>query len=91
MSEVNIIGIDLAKRVFQVHGAHSDGSVVFRKRLRGSIRFLQCQRVDQDALVRDRLGVALQVCQRAGCAVECFQHGHRSQQRGKWQGRQPVC
>jgi transposase len=38
MSEVNIIGIDLAKRVFQVHGAHSDGSVVFRKKLsRGQV------------------------------------------------------
>ncbi|WP_054006311.1 IS110 family RNA-guided transposase [Cypionkella psychrotolerans] len=33
MSEVTIIGIDLAKRVFQVHGACSDGSVAFRKKL----------------------------------------------------------
>ena len=33
MSEVTIIGIDLAKRVFQLHGARKDGSVVFRKRL----------------------------------------------------------
>ncbi len=33
MSEVTIIGIDLAKRVFQLHGARQDGSVVFRKRL----------------------------------------------------------
>ncbi|MDH3318013.1 MAG: IS110 family transposase [Gammaproteobacteria bacterium] len=33
MKEVTIIGVDLAKRVFQVHGAASDGSVVFRKRL----------------------------------------------------------
>ncbi len=32
MSEVTIIGIDLAKRVFQLHGARQDGSVVFRKR-----------------------------------------------------------
>ena len=30
MSEVTIIGIDLAKRVFQLHGAHNDGSVAFR-------------------------------------------------------------
>ena len=33
MSEVTIIGIDLAKRVFQLHGARADGSVVFRKKL----------------------------------------------------------
>ena len=33
MSEVTIIWIDLAKRVFQLHGAHDDGSVVFRKKL----------------------------------------------------------
>ena len=30
MGEVTIIGIDLAKNVFQVHGAAADGSVVFR-------------------------------------------------------------
>ncbi|MCP1168538.1 IS110 family RNA-guided transposase [Limimaricola litoreus] len=33
MSEAALIGIDLAKRVFQLHGAHDDGSVVFRKKL----------------------------------------------------------
>ena len=33
MSEVTIIGVDLAKRVFQLHGAHADGSVAFRKKL----------------------------------------------------------
>lgn len=33
MSEVTIIGIDLAKRVFQLHGARNDGSVKFRKKL----------------------------------------------------------
>jgi hypothetical protein len=31
MSEVTIIGIDRAKRVFQLHGAREDWSVVFRK------------------------------------------------------------
>jgi transposase len=30
MSEVTIIGVDLAKRVLQLHGARDDGSVVFR-------------------------------------------------------------
>ena len=33
MEEVSIIGIDLAKRSFQVHGARSDGSVAFRREL----------------------------------------------------------
>lgn len=33
MSEVIIIGIDLAKRVFQLHGGSEDGSVAFRKKL----------------------------------------------------------
>jgi transposase len=33
MAEATIIGIDLAKRSFQLHGAAADGSVVFRKRL----------------------------------------------------------
>lgn len=34
MKEVSIIvGVDLAKNVFQLHGAAADGSVVFRKKL----------------------------------------------------------
>ena len=33
MKEVTIVGVDLAKRVFQLHGAAADGSVVFRKKL----------------------------------------------------------
>ena len=33
MSEVALIGIDLAKRVFQMHGARCHGSVAFRKKL----------------------------------------------------------
>jgi transposase len=33
MAEAKIIGIDLAKRVFQAHGAATDGSIVFRRRL----------------------------------------------------------
>lgn len=31
MSEVTIIGVDLAKRVFQLHGAYNDGTVAFRR------------------------------------------------------------
>jgi transposase len=34
MGEVSIIGVDLAKNVFQVHGAAADGLVVFRRKLR---------------------------------------------------------
>lgn len=33
MEEVSIIGLDLAKNVFQAHGAAADGSVVFRRKL----------------------------------------------------------
>ena len=34
MTEASTIGLDLAKRVFQAHGADASGNVVFRKRLR---------------------------------------------------------
>lgn len=34
MKEVSTVGLDLAKTVFQVHGADANGSVVVRKRLR---------------------------------------------------------
>ncbi len=33
MVEVSIIGLDLAKNLYQAHGARADGSVVFRKKL----------------------------------------------------------
>ncbi|TKA97373.1 hypothetical protein FAZ78_06350 [Cereibacter changlensis] len=33
MKEVSIIGVDLAKQVLQLHGATSEGEVVFRKKL----------------------------------------------------------
>lgn len=33
MKEVSIVGLDLAKRVFQVHAAGSDGGVVLRRKL----------------------------------------------------------
>ena len=33
MEEVSIIGLDLAKNVFQLHGARADGSVAFRLKL----------------------------------------------------------
>lgn len=33
MEELHIIGIDLAKRVFQVHGSDKAGRVLFRQKL----------------------------------------------------------
>src|SRR3954449_12577961 len=36
MGQVSTIGLDLAKSVFQVHGADASGAVVFRKKLRRS-------------------------------------------------------
>ena len=33
MKEVSIIGVDLAKNAFQLHGAAADGTVLFRKKL----------------------------------------------------------
>ncbi len=35
MKEVTIIGVDLAKNVFQLHGAAADGVVVFQGSCRG--------------------------------------------------------
>ena len=32
--EVSTIGLDLAKSVFQAHGADASGAVIFRKKLR---------------------------------------------------------
>ena len=44
MEEVTIIGIDLAKHSFQLHGARADGSVAFRKKLScGKLDFLASQ------------------------------------------------
>jgi hypothetical protein len=36
MGQVSTIGLDLAKSIFQVHGADASGAVVFRKKLRRS-------------------------------------------------------
>lgn len=33
MKVISIIGVDLAKNVFQLHGAAADGTVLFRKKL----------------------------------------------------------
>ncbi|RZN07742.1 IS110 family transposase, partial [Bradyrhizobium sp. Leo121] len=36
MKQISTIGLDLAKHIFQVHGAGPDGSPVFNRRLRRS-------------------------------------------------------
>ena len=45
MKKASTIGLDLAKQVFQVHGADATGAVVFRKRLRrtGVLQFFASQ------------------------------------------------
>jgi transposase len=45
MSEVSMIGLDLAKNVFQVHGAAASGAVILRKKLRRDqvLRFFAAQ------------------------------------------------
>jgi transposase len=45
MNKASTIGLDLAKQVFQVHGADAAGAVVFRKRLRrtGVLQFFASQ------------------------------------------------
>jgi len=34
MEDVTVVGLDLAKNVFQVHGVASDGRVVIRRQIR---------------------------------------------------------
>ncbi len=36
MEEISIVGLDLAKNIFKVHGATSDGRLVFKKKARRS-------------------------------------------------------
>ncbi|MFN3315049.1 MAG: hypothetical protein ACK46Q_16530 [Hyphomonas sp.] len=45
MKEVSIIGVDLAKQVFQLHGATEEGEVVFRRKLsrKQFLAFMQSQ------------------------------------------------
>jgi transposase len=36
MNKISVIGLDLAKNVFQIHGIDSDGEIVVRKQLNRS-------------------------------------------------------
>jgi transposase len=70
MEKATIIGIDLAKHVFQVHGACADGSVAFRKKIsRGKLLpFLSSQ---------PRCVVAMEACAGAhGWARDIQAQGH---------------
>jgi len=45
VDEISIIGVDIAKHVFQLHGANADGSIAFSKKVSRSklISFLASQ------------------------------------------------
>ena len=47
MGEVSIIGLDLAKNVFQAHGAAADGAVVFCRKLSRAqlLKFMAAQAI----------------------------------------------
>ena len=55
MEKVSIIGLDLAKRRFQMHGARADGGVAFRKTL-------SRDRVLAFLAERSRCVVAMEAC-----------------------------
>jgi hypothetical protein len=55
MAKISMIGLDLAKNVFQIHGIDAAGKVVLRRQLRrGQMEkfFAQCSRRSWDASVR---------------------------------------
>ena len=84
MADATIIGVDLAKRVFQVHGAAPDGSVVFRKKLaRGQLMaFLDARprRAADTAALREAVRKAAQddaadaeaIAEAASRSIMCF-------------------
>jgi hypothetical protein len=52
MNQVSTVGLDLAKYIFQLHGADSAGAVVFRKKLRRGQRNYPGGRKRRSAVVR---------------------------------------
>jgi transposase len=73
MNEIRIIGIDLTKHVFQLHGAKTDGTVAFRRKLRRGqvLAFLAGQ---------PRCVVAMEACASAhhwGREIEALAHEAR--------------
>ncbi|HHX88864.1 MAG TPA: transposase [Paracoccus sp.] len=70
MGEVSIIGVDLAKNVFQLHGAAADGPVVYRKK-RARPQFARFMAGQSPCLV------AMEACASAyHWAREMVRHGH---------------
>ena len=59
MTEVSIVGVDLAKQAFQLHAAARDGTVVFRRKLSRS-RFVEVM------AKLPRCVVAMEACATAG-------------------------
>jgi transposase len=71
MANVSIIGVDLAKQVFKVHGAYSNGSVAFRKKLNRT-QFLPFISAQPECVV------AMESCATAhGWAREIGKLGHK--------------
>lgn len=54
MSEFSIIALDLAKNLFQMHGADASGTVLFRKKLRRD-QILKCLAAQPTCTVATRL------------------------------------
>ena len=55
MEQVTIVGIDLAKRSFQLHGAQAGGSVAFRRKL-------SRERLLDFLVSRPRCVIAMEAC-----------------------------
>lgn len=72
MNEVSIVGVDLAKRVFQLHGSRADGTVVFRKKVtRGQVLTVLIPRFnDQNSFAQSRNPMDM-IFQ--GCSTSLFQ------------------
>ncbi|ABS70027.1 hypothetical protein Xaut_4813 (plasmid) [Xanthobacter versatilis] len=76
MGEVSIIGLDLAKNVFQAHGAGADGSVVFRRKLSRSqlLKFMAAQRPCVVAVDKRTRFIRMKIASRWRGAVRSLLH-----------------
>ena len=77
MSEITTVGLDLAKNVFQVHGADASGRTELRKKLRR----------DQVQAFFSQLQpcvVAMKACGGAGCAQHYLVDGLHGRPAGGW-------
>jgi hypothetical protein len=67
MGQVVVVGLDIAKSVFQVHGVDRDGEVVVRRRLRRSrvLVYTKAPQIirtfDEGAVIRSRRGRLLAI------------------------------